>query len=82
MNQVEILGKVTEIVSKQLSVNHTEVTPDASFIEKLGADSLDTVEMIMTIEEVFGIEVPEREAHEMKTVQDVVDYVLRSRSQN
>ncbi len=82
MNQVEVLGKVTEIVSKQLSIGGGEVTPDASFIERLGADSLDTVELIMTIEETFGIEVPEKDAHELKTVQDVVDYILKSSSQN
>ena len=55
----EVLDKVVEIVCNQLSVNKEDVTPDASFVEDLGADSLDTVELVMAFEEEFGLEIPE-----------------------
>lgn len=76
MTQEEIFGKVKDLVSKQLSIDEKEITSDASFIEDLGADSLDTVELIMSLEEEFDIEIPDEEAEKIKTVQNVVDYIL------
>ena len=76
MTQEEIFGKVKDLVSKQLSIDEKEITTDASFIEDLGADSLDTVELIMSLEEEFDIEIPDEEAEKIKTVQNVVDYIL------
>jgi acyl carrier protein len=76
VTQEEIFGKVKDLVSKQLSIDEKEITSDASFIEDLGADSLDTVELIMSLEEEFDIEIPDEEAEKIKTVQNVVDYIL------
>lgn len=67
--------KVTAIIVEQLGVDADKVVPDASFIEDLGADSLDTVEMIMAIEEEFDCEIPEEEAGGITTVQEVIDFV-------
>ncbi|MBI2942612.1 MAG: acyl carrier protein [Candidatus Wallbacteria bacterium] len=77
VTEAEILEKVKDLVSKQLSVNDKQITPEASFIEDLGADSLDTVELIMTLEEKFDIEISDEDAEKIKTVQDVVDYVKK-----
>jgi acyl carrier protein len=76
LTQEEIFGPVKDLVSKQLSIDEKEITTDASFIEDLGADSLDTVELIMSLEEEFDIEIPDEEAEKIKTVQNVVDYIL------
>jgi acyl carrier protein len=67
--------KVKEIIVNQLGVDPEEVTPNASFVEDLDADSLDLVELIMAMEEEFGIEVPEEEAEKIRTVQDAINYV-------
>jgi len=67
--------KVTDIIVEQLGVNPEQVTPKASFIEDLGADSLDIVELVMAFEEEFGVEVPDEEAEKLQTVQDVIDYI-------
>lgn len=67
--------KVKEIIVEQLSVNEEQVTLEAKFIDDLGADSLDTVELVMAFEEEFGIEVPDEEAEKLQTVGDVVKYV-------
>ncbi len=67
--------KVKEIVIEQLDVQADQVTEDASFIEDLGADSLDTVELVMALEENFDIEIPDEEAEKIKTVQDAVTYI-------
>ncbi|OGW26412.1 MAG: acyl carrier protein [Nitrospirae bacterium GWC2_42_7] len=67
--------KVKEIISKQLGVNATEVTPDASFVEDLGADSLDTVELVMAFEETFNIEIPDEDAEKIARVKDAVEYI-------
>ncbi len=67
--------KVKDIIVDQLSVNEEQVTPEAKFIEDLGADSLDTVELVMAFEEEFGIEVPDEEAEKLQTVGDVVKYI-------
>lgn len=67
--------KVTEIIVEQLGVDAADVVPDAKFIEDLGADSLDTVELIMAIEEEFDCEIPEDDAANISTVQEVISYV-------
>jgi len=69
--------KVKEIISKQLGVHHSEVTPDASFVEDLGADSLDTVELVMAFEEAFNIEIPDEDAEKITKVKDAVDYIKK-----
>ena len=68
-------AKVREIICEQLGVSEDEVTPEASFIEDLGADSLDTVELIMALEEEFGVEVPDEQAEKLLTVGDVTKYI-------
>ena len=67
--------KVKSIIVEQLGVNESEVTDGASFIDDLGADSLDTIELVMAFEEAFGIEIPDEAAEKIKTVRDAVDYV-------
>lgn len=67
--------KVRDIIVEQLSVNAEQVTPDAKFIEDLGADSLDVVELVMAFEEEFGVEVPDEDAEKLLTVGDVVKYI-------
>ena len=67
--------KVKQIIVEQLGVDESEVTPTASIIDDLGADSLDQVELVMAFEEAFGIEVPDEDAEKMTTVKDAVDYI-------
>lgn len=67
--------KVKQIIVEQLGVDEAEVTPNASFVDDLGADSLDRVELIMAFEEAFDIEIPDEEAEKIKTVQDATEYV-------
>lgn len=67
--------KVKEIIVEQLGVDPEQVTENASFVNDLGADSLDTVELIMAFEEEFGVEIPDDEAEKIKTVKDVLDYI-------
>ncbi|KAF0144578.1 MAG: acyl carrier protein [Thermodesulfovibrionales bacterium] len=67
--------KVKEIISKQLGVNSAEVTPEASFVEDLGADSLDTVELVMAFEEAFNIEIPDEDAEKITKVKDAIAYI-------
>ncbi|HBG93496.1 MAG: acyl carrier protein [Nitrospirae bacterium RIFOXYB2_FULL_43_5] len=67
--------KVKEIISKQLGVNASEVTPEASFVEDLGADSLDTVELVMAFEESFNIEIPDEDAEKITKVKDAIAYI-------
>jgi acyl carrier protein len=69
--------KVKEIIAKQLGVNPTEVTPEASFVEDLGADSLDTVELVMAFEEAFNIEIPDEDAEKIAKVKDAVEYIKK-----
>jgi len=71
----EIEAKVTKIVSDQLNVDETEINPDSSFVDDLGADSLDTVELVMAFEEEFGIEIPDDDAEKIQTVQNAIDYI-------
>ena len=67
--------KVKEIIVEQLSVDEGEVTPSASFIDDLGADSLDTVELVMALEEGFGIEIPDDAAEKITTVKEAIEYI-------
>jgi acyl carrier protein len=67
--------KVVDIIVEQLNVNAEQVTADAKFIEDLGADSLDVVELVMAFEEQFGVEVPDEDAEKLQTVGDVVRYI-------
>lgn len=67
--------KVKEIIVEQLGVNAEQVTPEASFIEDLGADSLDTVELVMAFEEEFGAEIPDEDAEKLTTVGAVINYL-------
>jgi acyl carrier protein len=73
-----IEDKVKQIIIEQLSVEDSEVTPKASFVDDLGADSLDRVEMIMAFEEAFDIEIPDDQAENIKTVQDAVEYIEKN----
>lgn len=67
--------KIKSIIAEQLGVKVEEVTPEASFIDDLGADSLDTVELIMALEEEFSIEIPDEDAEKMTSVGDVMKYI-------
>jgi acyl carrier protein len=67
--------RVKEIIVEQLGVEEEEVSPEASFVDDLGADSLDTVELVMAFEEEFNIEIPDEDAEGITTVQDAIDYI-------
>jgi acyl carrier protein len=75
MSDKPIEEKVKEIIVEQLGVNPEQVTPTASFIEDLGADSLDIVELVMAFEEAFEIEIPDEDAEKIATVKDAIDYI-------
>jgi acyl carrier protein len=70
--------KVKQIIVEQLGVDEGEVTPNASFVDDLGADSLDTVELVMAFEEAFDIEIPDEDAEKIRTVKDAVDYISKN----
>lgn len=72
---LEIPGKIKEVIVEQLGVDAERVRSEASFIDDLGADSLDIVELVMAMEEEFDIEIPDEEAEKLKTVSDVVNYL-------
>lgn len=72
---MDVEAKVKEIIVEQLGVDAEEVTPQASFVEDLGADSLDTVELVMAFEEEFDIEIPDEDAENIATVNDAVEYI-------
>jgi len=72
--------KVKEIISKQLGVSPGEITPETSFVEDLGADSLDTVELVMAFEEAFGIEIPDEDAEKIVKVKDAFEYINKKKS--
>ncbi len=72
---MNIEEKVKAIICEQLSVSEEDVTPKASFVDDLGADSLDLVEMIMAMEETFNISIADEDAEKIKTVQDAIDYI-------
>ena len=75
MDQNEVFDKVKKIVVDRLGVTDDQVTMDASFTEDLGADSLDTVELVMAFEEEFGMEIPDEEAEKLRTVGDAINYI-------
>ena len=68
-------GKVKSIIVEQLGVKPEDITPDSSFIDDLGADSLDTVELVMALEEEFGIEIPDEDAEKITTVGEAIKYI-------
>ncbi|MDE2876271.1 MAG: acyl carrier protein [Gemmatimonadota bacterium] len=68
-------ARVKEIIVEELGVEADKVTPDASFVDDLGADSLDTVELVMAFEEEFGIDIPDEDAEQMRTVGDAISYI-------
>jgi acyl carrier protein len=74
--------KVKSIIVEQLGVDAKEVTPEASFVDDLGADSLDTVELVMAFEEAFNIEIPDEAAEKIQKVKDAVEYITKHSSQN
>lgn len=74
-NKEQVFDKVRQIIVDQLGVEEEEVTSEASFIDDLGADSLDIVELIMALEEEFGLEIPDDEAEKISTVSDAVEYI-------
>ena len=76
-----VAEKITEIIVEQLGVKPEEVTAEASFIDDLGADSLDTVELVMALEEEFGIEIPDEDAEKIQTVGDAIKYITEKTSQ-
>jgi len=71
----EVADKIKQIVVEHLGVDPSKVTPEASFIDDLGADSLDTVELVMAFEEAFNVEIPEDAAEKIATVKDAIDYI-------
>ncbi|MBE5822063.1 MAG: acyl carrier protein [Clostridiales bacterium] len=75
MSSEEIFAKIKEIIIDQLGVEEDTITTNSSFIDDLGADSLDIVELIMAIEEEFDLEIPDSEAEKVATVNDVVEYI-------
>jgi acyl carrier protein len=74
-DRMAVADKVKSIIVEQLGVDEEEVTPDASFVDDLGADSLDTVELVMAFEEEFGIEIPDEDAEKITRVKEAVDYI-------
>ena len=72
--------RVKQIIVEQLGVDEGEVTPTASFVDDLGADSLDTVELVMAFEEAFGMEIPDEDAEKIATVKDAVEYIQKHAS--
>jgi len=72
--------KVKEIIAKQLGVNAAEITTESSFVEDLGADSLDTVELVMAFEEAFNVEIPDEDAEKIQKVKDAVDYITKKQA--
>ena len=73
-------AKVKEIIINELGVEAEKVTPEASFVEDLGADSLDTVELVMAFEEEFGVEIPDDAAEKISTVKDAIDYIDQNKA--
>ena len=76
-----IEDRVKEIIVEQLGVNEEEVIPEASFIDDLGADSLDIVELVMAMEEEFDMEIPDEDAEKIQTIQDAISYI-KAKGQN
>ncbi|MCX8082182.1 MAG: acyl carrier protein [bacterium] len=79
MERSEIFEKVRGIISEKLGISAGEIVENASFIDDLGADSLDTVELVMELEEKFGIDIPDEDAEKIRTVKDAVDYIEKNK---
>ena len=79
MAEKSVQDRVKEIIVEQLGVKAEQVTPEAKFIEDLGADSLDTVELVMALEEEFGQEIPDEQAEKLQSVGDVIKYIEESK---
>ena len=75
MDAQAMVGRVTELIIKQLGVSEAEAVPKASFIDDLGADSLDIVELVMSLEEEFNIEIPDEDVEKIQTIDDAVSYL-------
>jgi acyl carrier protein len=75
MDEQKAYDDIKKVVIEQLGVSESEVTREASFVDDLGADSLDTVELVMALEEAFGIEIPDEDAEKIKTIGDTITYV-------
>ena len=75
METEEIFEKVKTVIVEQLGIDEASVRMDSSFLDDLGADSLDTVELIMAFEEEFDVEIPDEDAQKIKTVKDVIEYI-------
>ena len=71
----DVVAKVKKIISEQLGVPEADVKPEASFVNDLGADSLDTVELVMALEEEFSVEIPDEDAEKISTVQNAIEYI-------
>ena len=76
MDEQQVLEQVKKVVIEQLGVSEAEVSREASFVDDLGADSLDTVELVMALEEAFSTEIPDEDAEKIKTIGDTVSYIL------
>ena len=76
MDEAKVYDQVKKVVVDQLGVSEDEIKREASFVDDLGADSLDTVELVMALEEAFGLEIPDEVAEKIKTVGDTVNYIL------
>jgi acyl carrier protein len=75
---MDVSAKVREIIVQQLGVDAEKVTPEASFVDDLGADSLDVVELVMAFEEEFGVEIPDEAAEKIATVKDAIEYLQKN----
>ena len=82
MTAEEVAKKIRALITEQLGIEEDEVVPEAKFIDDLGADSLDTVELIMAFEETFDIEIPDEDAEKITTVQEAIDYVVAKVEEN
>jgi acyl carrier protein len=78
MNKDELFAKIKSIVADKLSISEDQITEEASFIDDLGADSLDTVELVMALEDEFDLDIPDDEAEKLTTVSKAIDYVLNN----
>ena len=76
MDEQKVYDDIKKVVIEQLGVSESEVTREASFVDDLGADSLDTVELVMALEEAFGIEIPDEDAEKIKSIGDTITYVM------
>ena len=77
---MDVEAKVTQIIVQQLGVDAAKVTPEASFVDDLGADSLDVVELVMAFEEEFGVEIPDEAAEKIATVKDAIEFLKKSQA--